>query len=98
MEQLNIKAGDKLYDILPRYIITWYTYVCPHPNNPKYHILLNDDQQPIRMYHIELETLIYQGFSDYDTTLEVLATRLEEYAAEIRLNLIKSKNLKGENA
>lgn len=94
MEQLNIKAGDKLHVVTSHYIITSYTYVCVHPKNPKYHILLNDTQEPIRMYHNELAMCIKFGFGDYDTAVEVLVTRLEKYAAYVRWKLIKSKELK----
>lgn len=81
----DLKRGDKIYDVSWRQLNS-YTYFCVHPHNDNYHILINNCEEPIRMYKARLEAILSLGFETYDQARLGLASRLEDAAKDIRGN------------
>lgn len=83
MKVEKLKSLDKIYGVQHRHIV-WYTYVCVHPKNKKYHILLDKSENPVRMYEVQLETLLSKNIKSYEEAKRELINRLEEYIQSIK--------------
>lgn len=80
----DLKQGDKIYDIDFRQV-KWYTYLCIHPTGQgNYYILIDASEEPIRIYGKKLQTILNQGFENYEEAKLELANRLEESAKKLR--------------
>lgn len=84
----DLKLGQTIYDIEFRKV-RWYTYFCVHPTNPRYHILLNEGGDPIKMFDDILASILLQEFTTRKEAMLELANRLEEDAKDIRENFTK---------
>jgi len=80
----ELKQGDKIYDINFRQV-KWYKYLCVHPTGQgKYHILIEANEEPIRISGEKLQTILNQDFKTYQDAKLELANRLEESAKRLR--------------
>lgn len=91
MKQVSeLKPGEIVYKTDYRGV-SYYTYVCVHPNNNHYHILINEFEDPVRMYKPELQAILDQRLTSYDIALGALADRMELQAKEIRGQLLMKR-------
>ena len=82
----ELKQGDKIYDIDDRNILR-YTYLCVHPTGRgKYHILIDNYEEPIRIYETRLQEILSKNINNYSEGRLVLIKRLEE-----KIEFYKSK-------
>ena len=77
MELENLKKGDKIYDVNSRYQIEWYKYLCVHPNNSNYHILIDKNEEPVRIYVDYLRVTLKNNLTTYDEAKLFLISKLE---------------------
>lgn len=82
----DLKQGDEIYNISFREIKR-YRYFCVHPNNSKYHILLNTNEEPIRMYHDNLESILSLNLDTHEKALRALVIFLEKDVEYIKKEL-----------
>jgi hypothetical protein len=75
----ELMRGDKFYRVLGMSIES-FTYLCVHPNNNAYHILIDKNQEPLRMYNVQLQQVLNQGLQTYEQAKIRLAEILEEQA------------------
>ncbi|MDR0266003.1 MAG: hypothetical protein LBJ04_22510 [Sphingobacterium sp.] len=71
MDKLNkttIKSGDVFYDVHDGRI-TKHTYVCKHPNNKTYHIVINTNEHPERWCESKLDGVLALGILIYQDAL-----------------------------
>lgn len=66
--------------------VTRYTYLCPHPN-PQYHVLLNMNQEPIRVHKERMDKIASYDFTSWDEAKAHLADWMEECANDLRAEL-----------
>lgn len=84
MKNINeLKQGEKIY-FVESYKVNWMAYLCIHPNNKEYHILINQCQDPVRYYDEHLQRLLDQNLKSYDEARFKLAEILEEKARSYR--------------
>lgn len=92
MKQVSeLKPGEIVYKTDYRGV-SYYTYFGVHPHNKKYHVLIDQFQDPVRMYEPELQAILDQRLTSYDIALGALADRMELQAKEIRGQLLMRKN------
>ena len=84
MKQISeLKQGDKFYDI--EFIqVKQYKYLCVHPTNKNYHILIDVNDEPIRIYGEKLQKILNKNLHSYQDAKNTLADELEEYAKRLR--------------
>jgi DNA-directed RNA polymerase subunit L len=75
----------KIYDISNTQV-KWYRYLCVHPNAKNYHILIDMNEDPIRMYSQNLQLVLDKGLRTYDEAKLALADELERKAGFLRKN------------
>ena len=83
MKLADLKQGDKIYDISSRQVMS-YKYLCVHPNNSNYHILIDACEDPFKIYEKKLQAMLDQGFQSYQDAKLALADKLEESAKRLR--------------
>lgn len=54
----NLKTGDKLVEIVNG-VVTYYKFLCLHPTNKNYVILLDACEEPVRFYFQRLIDRFY---------------------------------------
>lgn len=80
----ELKQGDIIYDIDFRQVKK-YKYLCVHPTGKgNYHILIDDCEEPIRIYGAKLQFILNQNFKTYQEAKLALADQLEESAKRLR--------------
>lgn len=86
MRNINeLKQGDKIYDIDYRQVKR-YAYLCVHPKgHGTYHILIDGNEDPIRIYGERLQDILNKGFKTYQEAKMGLASDLEDKAKRLRL-------------
>ena len=89
----ELKSGEIIYDISDK-DVERYTYLCVHPNNQNFHILINQFEEPVRMHEYVLQVVLDRRLTSYDTALGAFADRIELQAREIRIHLVKKKENK----
>ena len=86
----ELKSGEIIYDISDKEVER-YTYLCVHPNNQNFHILINQFEDPVRMHEYALQVVLDRRLNSYDIALGAFADRIELQAQEIRIHLLKKK-------
>lgn len=88
MKQLHeLKQGDTIYDIDFRRV-RHYKYLCIHPTgHGNYHILIDECEEPVRIYYEKLQAILELGFETYDAALLALADKMEQSAKRIRTEI-----------
>ena len=76
---------DKIFNF-ENYQVVWYTYLCVHPHNKEYHILMNSCEEPIRVYAPNLQKILDKKLNSYLEAELALANHLEEKAKSLREN------------
>ena len=80
----DLKQGDVIYDVDFRHV-RYYKYLCIHPTGRgMYHILINECEEPIRIYGEKLQNILNQDLKTYQDAKLELASRLEESAKRLR--------------
>lgn len=79
----NLKKGDIIYYI-ENLKVRYCQYLCVHPNNEKYHILINENKEPFRIYERDLLSYIEQGHKSLKDAKMALAVKFEEKAKSYR--------------
>lgn len=80
----DLKQGDKIYDFNLTQV-KWYTYLCIHPTGGgKYHILIDDCEEPVRIYHSKLQEILDKGLKSYGEAQLKIAEKLEELSKYMR--------------
>ena len=78
MKKINtLKQGDKIYYVDFR-SVKWYTYFCVHPNNKNYHIVIDGNEDPKKIYDETLQGLLDQNYNTYEEAKLGLANVLEQ--------------------
>ena len=75
----DLKIGEKVYYV-KNLDVTWFYYQGEHINNKGYHILLDELQEPFRIYRAQLVKLLEGSTSNYDEAKKLLIARLREKA------------------
>lgn len=83
IELKKLKQGDKFYYIRG-YEIAWYTYLCNHPRHKSYHILLNQVEDPVRVYKTHLQDILDNSYSTYVEAIPALSAKHELSAKKLR--------------
>lgn len=83
MKISELQPKSKIYDIDYRKV-RHYKYVCVHPLNPRYHILLDECEDPFKIFDEKLQLILDQGFESYESAKLELANRLEQDVISIR--------------
>lgn len=84
MKQIeDLTNGDKIYDVNV-FNIKWYRYLCIHPNSSSYHILIDMNEEPIRIYNKDLQTILNKNLNSYDDAKLLLAETFERRAKSLR--------------
>lgn len=84
MEIKDLKQGDKIYDFTLTQV-KWYTYFCVHPTGGgKYHILIDNCEEPIRIYHSKLQDILDKKLTSYKDAQRRIAEKLEELSKYMR--------------
>lgn len=74
----DLKQGDRFYDV-DNYRVKWYTYLCVHPKGGgNYHILIDQNEEPIRIYIDKLQDILNKNLSTYDEAKKFLITKLND--------------------
>jgi len=83
MDLKDLKQGDKFYYIT--YLqVKWFTYLCVHPQAENYHIIIDENLDPIRIFHLELLGMVNANLRTYDEAKLVLANKLEVKVKSLR--------------
>lgn len=53
----ELKQGDEIIDVAFPHIRI-YKYCCPHPLNPKYQILLDENKDPFKIFNQKLQIIL----------------------------------------
>lgn len=61
----NLKTGDKLVEIVNG-VVTYYKFLCIHPTNNNYVILLDACEKPVRFYFQRLIDRFYTDATQID--------------------------------
>ena len=79
----DLKKGDKIYDINYDHVV-WYTYLCVHPKNKSYYILVDNNEDPFRIYEEKLKFILKKDLNSYEQAALRLADKLEERVKFLR--------------
>lgn len=79
----DLKQGDTIF-LVEDFSALSYKYLCVHPNNKSYHIIIDDNQEPIRWHKGKLEAILSLNLKSLPDTELFLAQILEEEAKFIR--------------
>lgn len=80
----SLKQGDKLYSF-SNHKVESYTYQCVHPTGRgKYHILIDSNQEPVRMYEDRLQAILDMDLKTNQSAWLALAEFMEKEAKAIR--------------
>jgi hypothetical protein len=84
MKTTELKQGYKIYDIVGS-SIKWYKYLCVHPTGQgKYHILIDNCEEPIRIYGEKLQAILDKNLTTYGDAKLALVLQLEGLAKNLR--------------
>ena len=85
MKQIkDLKQGDKIYDI-ESLKIRHYVYLCVHPTGGgNYHILIDENQEPFRIYGENLQRILNQDIKTRKEAQTALIQQLEECIKRIK--------------
>lgn len=73
----DFACGQKFYKIIGE-TVHRYEYLCKHPHNGHYHILLNlSTQEPERFYTLKMNELIDDKTKAYEILKQMLINRAE---------------------
>ena len=78
-----LKPNQKIYDINNTRVV-WYNYLCVHPYNQNYHILIDSNQDPLRMWDEDLLRILHKDLTTYDMARLALADHLEKRVKDLR--------------
>ncbi len=73
----DLKIGEKVYYV-KNLDVTWFYYQGVHINNKSYHILIDEYEEPFRMYKDTLSNILEKSTSDYGKAKELLIEKLRE--------------------
>lgn len=73
----NLKIGEKVYYVKNLHV-TWFYYQGVHINNKAYHILIDEYEEPFRMYTETLNNILQKSTSDYSEAKELLIAELKD--------------------
>ena len=84
MKQITeLKKDDKLYDT-GNLQVRSYVYLCVHPTGKgKYHILINENQDPERWHENRLQACLDKNLTSYKEARLRLIGVLKEYIKEL---------------
>ena len=58
----ELKPGDEIFDLDFLDVCT-YEYLCVHPNNPRYHIIINEiTKDPTKIYEKNLQSIFEKEY------------------------------------
>ena len=83
MKISELKLNSKIYDIDYRKVRI-YKYLCVHPSWPRYHILMDECENPFKIFDEKLQNILDQGFESFESTRLEVANRLEQDIISIR--------------
>jgi hypothetical protein len=75
----DLKIGEKVYYV-KNLDVTWFYYQGEHINNKGHHILIDEYQEPFRIYRPQLVKILEEATSNYDDAKKLLIDRLREKA------------------
>jgi len=79
----ELKPGDKIFD-LDFLDVRRYEYLCVHPKNTRYHIIINAiTKDPLKIYDEKLQSILDKDFKTYKDARLELANTLIKYANRI---------------
>ena len=87
MDIEKIKTGDEFF-LLENYHIKRYRYYSLHPFNPNYHIIIDENAQPVRRYKDDLKVALFKSYTTYKDAALALADQFEQMAKECRDSII----------
>jgi len=73
----ELKSGDTMYDVIGEGTIVRYEYLCVHPKSNKYHILINSNSEPIRMYERKVNVILNKNLNNYQEAIEYAIKNLK---------------------
>lgn len=79
----ELKQGKKIYDINNTRVV-WYTYLCVHPSSSYYHILIDSNEDPLRIWDEDLLKILHKDLTSYDKARLALADVLEKKVKDLR--------------
>lgn len=83
MKVAELKRKKKIYDVKYGRIV-WYTYLCVHPMAESYHILIDMNEDPMRIWEDNLQVILDKNLKSYEEAALYLAEKLEQRAASLR--------------
>jgi hypothetical protein len=79
----ELQQGQTLYTI-ENWRVVRYKYLCVLPGNVNYHILINLNEEPVRMYKNALEAIIRLNLKSWDEAHTFLISQLESYITKLK--------------
>ena len=79
----ELKKGYRIYDVSSTQVI-WYTYLCLHPATDSYHILIDMNEEPVRMWRNVLQDILDKKLTSYEEARLYLADKLEQKVIFLR--------------
>jgi hypothetical protein len=79
----ELQKGYKMYDVNSTQVI-WYTYLCVHPASDMYHILIDMNEEPIRIWKHMLQDILDNNLTSYEKARLYLADKLEQRVIFLR--------------
>jgi len=73
----DLKQGDEIYNVFKNEIL-YYKYLCVLPDNNKYHILINNVKNPIRIYFTDLQEILDLNLKTYKDAAKLLIDNLNK--------------------
>lgn len=77
----DLKSGDIFFEANHAQIKS-YMFVCQHPTNKGYYILLNDNKDPIKLYYSELDKILKKELNTFEEAQKVHIQELISYVEE----------------
>lgn len=75
----DLKIGEKVYYVKDL-DVTWFYYQGVHINNKAYHILIDEYQNPFRIYKPQLDKILEEASSNYNDAKKLMIDMLREKA------------------
>lgn len=80
---VQLSKNQKIYDVQYSRVV-WYTYLCVHPHAKNYSILIDMNEDPMRIYNPQLEVILNKNLKTYEEAQLHLADILEQRAIALR--------------
>lgn len=73
----DLKQEDEIFDALESCVKS-YKYLCIHPHNKAYHILIDEFEKPVRMYEKDLREILNKKLTTNKDAYALLIRNMKE--------------------